>query len=103
MTMKTFRQVVNHLFPNRKSALIVETDNECLTIFNEPDYGGLPRRISRVLSSESIDALQNVSYDLKASRTKRQFTRILFEEMIRLGEPMRFCIYCKHCRKELDD
>lgn len=63
-------------------------------VFDFPEYGGLPDRISSVLSSEFVDAVQNCwecpctgkSNINSSSMTRRKWISEVIAELKRLGE-----------------
>lgn len=55
MTDKTLTKITQHLFPIRNSIGYGQ--------FDYPDYGDLPKNISYRLSSEAVDAIQDILRD----------------------------------------
>ena len=88
MTEKVLNEIVDRLFPIRETLIEREEngwDNNIL--FDYPDYGGLPKRISYKLSPEAVDAMQQILYN-KYSR-KRDFKKAYEEELFYLGEKIK--------------
>jgi len=88
MGPKTFEKIVNHIYPIRKS--LVYPDG----VFDYPEYGGLPKRISNNLSPEAVDAMQDVLFDLEGNlsfyKRKYQFRSAYKERLRDLGEPGKY-------------
>jgi hypothetical protein len=87
MGPKTFNVVVDCLYPIRRS-FYTETGK----LFDFPDYGGLPKKVSNKLSPEAVDAMQQVLAGIGGEvscdfRSKREFIRAFRERLHQLGEP----------------
>jgi len=80
MGKKTFLRIVDHIFPIRKKFL--EDFDE---VFDYPDYGGLPKKISNSLSPEAVDAMQYILDGCKFS-SKRDFARAYRNRLLEIGE-----------------
>lgn len=80
MGPKTFNKIVNHVFPTRKLYNKEGKDWQ----WDYPDYGGLPKSISHTLSSEAVDAMQDVIQD--SFKRKRDFARAYRDRLRDLGE-----------------
>lgn len=87
MTTKVFNEIIDRLFPIRGT--LVEDTNYGLpyVLFDYPDYGGLPKRISYSLSPEAVDAMQDILY--KKYTRKRDFAAAYKERLFELGEKIR--------------
>jgi hypothetical protein len=84
---KTFKAIVDHLFPIRKE-FFAQRPSGGSRDFDYPDYGGLPKRISNRLSSEAVDALQSI-LDMKFLN-KRDFAKTYKQSLKDLGEPGKY-------------
>lgn len=80
MGPKTFNRIVDHVFPTRKKYFGMWGDQ-----WDFPDYGGLPASIYNTLSSEAVDAMQDILQD--AFKRKRDFARAYRDRLRDLGEP----------------
>ncbi len=99
MGPKTFQRVVDYLFPIRDK---FRDGAECNKLedketgkpagwgeqFDYPDYEGLSKTVSNVLSSEAVDALQDILQG-KYMR-KRDFARAFKNRMFDLGEKGKY-------------
>jgi hypothetical protein len=101
MGPKTFIEIVNHVYPTRNKYAFAGGDEQ----WDFPDYGGLPKRISNTLSSEAVDAMQDI---IQSSYSrKRDFVKAYKERLFELGEPglygkkitKSYCPHCSHCKK----
>lgn len=81
MGPKSFQRIVDHVFPTRK---LYNKEGEDLQ-WDYPDYGGLPKNISDTLSSEAVDAMQDIIQD--SFKRKRDFARAYRDRLRDLGEP----------------
>jgi hypothetical protein len=76
--VKLFEEMSELLWKNR-SKLEVEED---YIDFGYPDYGGLPKRITRKLSSSAVDQIQwAVGFYEPGRTTKAQFIKVLREHL----------------------
>lgn len=68
-----FVEAANWLWENRKAIKAYD--------FDYPDYGGMPKLLSKKLSSDFVDAIQDIVYQdptyLSMLRSKRKFILIL--------------------------
>lgn len=81
MGPKTFQRIVDHVFPTRKKYSNDGDDEQ----WDYPDYGGLPKSISMTLSSEAVDAMQDIIQS--SYNRKRDFARAYKNRLEELGEP----------------
>ena len=62
---KHFDEIINFLWANRKRLLAeIEKSEFHDSIFDEPDYCGLPKKLSNKLSTDFVDAIQQAIYTL---------------------------------------
>lgn len=86
MTKKQFDEIINRIFPIR-NILVVSSDDPYgpFVIFDYPNYGGLPKRLSNTLSPEAVDAMQVILHT-KYIR-KRDFAKAYKDQLFYYGEP----------------
>jgi len=81
MGPKTFKRIVDHVFPTRK---MYHPEGEDFQ-WDYPDYGGLSASIYNTLSPEAVDAMQDILHDFY--KRKRDFARAYRNRLKELGEP----------------
>lgn len=79
MGPKTFKCIVDHVFPTRKKYYGVDG-----LMWDWPDYGGLPAKIYKTLSVEAVDAMQYILNE--RFKNKREFARAYKKKLFQLGE-----------------
>lgn len=57
-------------------------DSENNSIFDFPEYGGLPKRMAYSLSSDCVDVIQEFTFDLAATKHQR-FSKVALEKTLR--------------------
>jgi len=88
MKKKIFDQVVDELWKNRIWYWYYDEDY----IFDYPDYGNLPKKLSRTFSSEVVDAIQDIWWKLcmpVPKITKAKFKKDLRVTIECLGEKIK--------------
>lgn len=86
MKKQTFNEVTKFLFDHRY--FYKNFDDYCLQ-FDYPDYLGLPKKLSNLLSPETVDAIQNIINELIQSQTLTEYRKELTKELKRLGEAIQ--------------
>lgn len=75
-----FSEMVDVLWDNRAELTYPpENQDDPDNTFDYPNYGGLPKRISNKLQSDTVDMIQENQDWLFKCRTKKEFTRHLVE------------------------
>lgn len=87
MGPKTFKKIIDHLFPIRNN-FNYKISKENTWCFDYPCYGMLPKSISNTLSSEAVDAMQHIIED--KFETKIQFAIAYRNRLRELGEPGKY-------------
>jgi hypothetical protein len=104
MTKKTFKRIVDHIWKHKQKFTKWSRTNEWIYEFDFDDYGGLPETISDHLSSEAVDAMQNIwgfvinstqfgqplaTEGLDPYTSKREFSKMYRAELTELGERIK--------------
>jgi hypothetical protein len=90
MGPKTFQRIVDHVFPTRKAYFDLGISPYNWLEWGYPDYGGLPYSIYKTLSSEAVDAMQDILQD--TYKRKRDFAKAYRDRLRELGEPGNYDI-----------
>jgi hypothetical protein len=88
MTKKTFNEITNFYWKHRDFYFYFDED----FVPDYPEYGCLPDRLSQKMSSEAVDALQDIWSDVfmgEDIKTKKQFQQAWKAAMRELGETVK--------------
>jgi hypothetical protein len=83
MTKATFQTLIDFIFPIREKYCNT-AGNEQQENWDFPNYGGLPKTISNTLSSEAVDAMQEIIQENWTN--KLDFSKAYKKALQNLGE-----------------
>ena len=82
--VQIFEDMIEFLWSNRENLKADKIDGHYY--FDYPNYGGLPKRISNKLSSEVVDRMQELLYDLDyLFQNKLRFRKLMRESLFLLA------------------
>jgi len=96
MTKREFERMTKFLWKRRKGYTLQILSPRWSILFDYPDYGGLPEYLCERLTSEAVDAMQKIWFELcgitldlkkcKKFRDLREFRRVYKSKLWELSE-----------------